>query len=64
VPATEVAGWLAAAAANGWLADGAVVVVERAGRDGEFPWPAPLQAGRVRRYGDTTLHTAVLPADR
>ncbi len=64
VPATEVAGWLAAAAANGWLAEGAVVVVERAGRDGEFPWPAPLRAGRVRRYGDTTLHTAVLPADR
>jgi 16S rRNA (guanine966-N2)-methyltransferase len=64
VPAAEVAGWLAAAAAHGWIAAGAVVVVERAGRDGPFPWPSPLQAGRERRYGDTTLHTAVMDADR
>jgi 16S rRNA (guanine966-N2)-methyltransferase len=64
VPATEVAGWLAAGAAHGWLTDGAVVVVERAGRDGAFPWPPPLRAARERRYGDTTLHTAVLVADR
>jgi 16S rRNA (guanine966-N2)-methyltransferase len=60
VPAAEVAGWLAAAAAHGWLADGATVVVERAGRDGPFPWPPVLRAARERRYGDTTLHTAVL----
>jgi 16S rRNA (guanine966-N2)-methyltransferase len=59
VPAVEVAGWLAAAAVHGWLADGAVVVVERAGRDGAFPWPPGLRAGKQRRYGDTTLHTAV-----
>lgn len=64
VPAAEVAGWLAAATAHGWLADSAVVVVERAGRDGPFPWPPALRAGRERRYGDTTLHTAVLAADR
>jgi 16S rRNA (guanine966-N2)-methyltransferase len=64
VPATEVAGWLAAAAAHGWLAPGAVVVVERAGRDGAFPWPPLLRPGRERRYGDTTLHTAVLDVDR
>jgi 16S rRNA (guanine966-N2)-methyltransferase len=64
VPATEVAAWLATAAAHGWLADGAVVVVERAGRDGAFPWPPALRAARERRYGDTTLHTAVLAADR
>jgi len=60
VPATEVAGWLAAAAAHGWLAAEAVVVVERAGRDGPFPWPPVMRAARERRYGDTTLHTAVL----
>jgi 16S rRNA (guanine966-N2)-methyltransferase len=58
VPAAEVAGWLAAAADNGWLAGDAVVVVERAGRDGPFPWPPALRPGRERRYGDTTLHTA------
>jgi 16S rRNA (guanine966-N2)-methyltransferase len=63
VPATEVAGWLAAAAAHGWLAEDAVVVVERAGRDGPFPWPPALRAARERRYGDTALHTAVLGAD-
>jgi 16S rRNA (guanine966-N2)-methyltransferase len=54
-PDAEVAGWLAAASANGWLADDAVVVVER-GRGPAFPWPAPLVAVRERRYGDTVLH--------
>ena len=36
----EVAGWLVAAVANGWLADDATVVVERPTRGGPFPWPA------------------------
>lgn len=55
VPDAEVAGWLAAARAHGWLVDGAVVVVER--RSGTaFPWPAPLEGVRERRYGDTVLH--------
>ena len=56
-PDPEVAGWLAAAHAQGWLADGAVVVVER-GRGAAFPWPGPLEAVRERRYGDTVLHVA------
>ena len=38
MPDAEVAGWLAAAAAHGWLADDAVVVVER-GRGPAFPGP-------------------------
>lgn len=63
VPASEVAGWLSAAAAHGWLAADAVVVVERAGRDGPFPWPPAFRAGKERRYGDTTLHTAVRAPD-
>jgi 16S rRNA (guanine966-N2)-methyltransferase len=58
-PDAEVAGWLAAAHAHGWLAADAVVVVER-GRGGAFPWPAPLVALRERRYGDTVLHSAVV----
>jgi 16S rRNA (guanine966-N2)-methyltransferase len=55
----EVAGWVAAAHAHGWLAGDALVVVERArGRSGAgFPWPAPVEAVRERRYGDTVLHT-------
>ena len=57
-PDTEVAGWLTAALAHGWLADDATVVVERPTRGGPFPWPAPLQPVRERRYGETTLHLA------
>jgi 16S rRNA (guanine966-N2)-methyltransferase len=58
-PDAEVAGWLAAAHAHGWLGADALVVVER-GRGGAFPWPPPLQGVRERRYGDTVLHTARL----
>ena len=57
-PDTEVAAWLTAALAHGWLADDATVVVERPTRGGPFPWPAPLQPVRERRYGETTLHLA------
>jgi len=61
VPDDEVAGWLVAAAEHGWLAPGALVVVERRagrGRDGgSFAWPAPLAAVRRRRYGETVLFT-------
>jgi 16S rRNA (guanine966-N2)-methyltransferase len=61
VPDAEVAGWLAAAAAHGWLAAGAVVVVERSARGAAFPWPLPLRARRERRYGETTLFLGELP---
>lgn len=56
VPSPEVAGWLTAAAANGWLADAVTVVVERAARSGAFPWPESLHEVRERRYGETVLH--------
>lgn len=36
-----------------WAADR--VVVERATRDGEPPWPVGIVADRSRRYGDSTL---------
>ncbi len=62
-PAVEVARWLAAAHVHGWLADDAVVVVERP-RGDPFPWPAPLVAVRERRYGDTVVHTARSAAER
>ena len=38
------------------LAPGAVVIVERAARDGEVPWPPDLLPERTRRYGDTAVH--------
>jgi 16S rRNA (guanine966-N2)-methyltransferase len=40
---------------NRWLADGAIVVVERGSRDGNFSWPAGFEAERSRRYGEGTL---------
>ncbi|MFP5022904.1 16S rRNA (guanine(966)-N(2))-methyltransferase RsmD [Pseudonocardia phyllosphaerae] len=54
----EIARWLADAAGNGWLADDAVVVVERAKSSGEFAWPGGFDPERSRRYGDTVLHRA------
>jgi 16S rRNA (guanine966-N2)-methyltransferase len=59
VPDAEIAGWLAAAAAHGWLAADAVVVVERRRGGGAFPWPAGVEGVRERRYGDTVLHVGV-----
>lgn len=43
-------------AGRGWYARGAIVVVERAGRDGQFPWPAGWRPELPpRRYGEATL---------
>ena len=60
-----------AALADGWLADGAVLVVERSSRTDGPAWPAGYEPGRSRRYGETTLWwaswyrpgTAAAPAD-
>ncbi len=41
--------------AHGWLAEAAVVVVERASRSGALAWPAGLLPLRSRRYGEATL---------
>jgi 16S rRNA (guanine966-N2)-methyltransferase len=38
-----------------WLAADAVVVVERATRDGEPLWPPQMATDRSRGYGDSTL---------
>jgi 16S rRNA (guanine966-N2)-methyltransferase len=38
-----------------WLADDAVLVVERSTRSGDFAWPSGSVADRSRRYGETTL---------
>lgn len=52
---------LAGLAAHGWLADGALVVVERARpRRGEmFAWPEGYEPERDRKYGETLLRTAL-----
>ncbi len=54
----DLAAVLAALAAPGWLAPGAEVVVERAGRDAAPVWPAGwLDEGR-KDYGETAVFFA------
>ncbi|MEU6329276.1 MULTISPECIES: 16S rRNA (guanine(966)-N(2))-methyltransferase RsmD [unclassified Streptomyces] len=40
---------------QGWLADDALVTVERSTRGGAFPWPDGFAAIKARRYGEGTL---------
>lgn len=40
---------------NGWLAPGALLVVERAARSGELGWPDGVEPVTTRRYGDTLV---------
>ena len=56
-PATdaEVGAMLVALVGSGWLADGAVVVVERSSRTAPPRWPPGVAAQQSRRYGETTL---------
>ena len=51
----EVSGVLSALADRGWLAPGALVIVERATRSGPVNWPAGYAADRARRYGEATF---------
>lgn len=44
---------------HGWLADGSLVVVERARRGSGFAWPAGYTPLRDRDYGDTRVRTAL-----
>jgi 16S rRNA (guanine966-N2)-methyltransferase len=43
------------ALAEGWLAPGAIVCVERASRDAGPAWPDGIEALQSRRYGDSAL---------
>jgi 16S rRNA (guanine966-N2)-methyltransferase len=40
---------------GGWLADGALVVIERATRSGPLDWPPGFLPGKSRRYGEATF---------
>jgi 16S rRNA (guanine966-N2)-methyltransferase len=40
---------------GGWLAPGALVVVERATRSGPVAWPGGYAPDRSRRYGEATF---------
>jgi 16S rRNA (guanine966-N2)-methyltransferase len=43
------------ALAAGWLAEDALVVVERSARSAAVGWPPGYEAGRTRSYGETRL---------
>jgi len=51
----EVSAMLQALSDRGWLAPGAVVIVERATRSGPVSWPASVEPDRARRYGEATF---------
>lgn len=58
LPATTVDTDLAALA-QGWLAPGAYVVLERSARTPQASWPAGLEPELTRDYGETRIEVAV-----
>jgi 16S rRNA (guanine966-N2)-methyltransferase len=48
-------------AEQGWLAPGALVIVERATRSGPLSWPDGFAADRERRYGEATFWYGLAP---
>lgn len=60
-PADEVQDVLRTLVAGGWLAPGAVLVVERSSREHVWEWPTPLIALRERRYGEALLRYGRFP---
>ncbi|NEW39168.1 16S rRNA (guanine(966)-N(2))-methyltransferase RsmD [Nocardia cyriacigeorgica] len=49
---------LTALAGQGWLAPGALVVVERSSRSPEIDWPTGYLREKPRRYGETRIELA------
>jgi 16S rRNA (guanine966-N2)-methyltransferase len=60
-PADEVLGVLRSLVGGGWLAPGAVLVVERSSRETDWAWPTPLVGLRERRYGEAVLRYGSAP---
>jgi 16S rRNA (guanine966-N2)-methyltransferase len=57
----EVSRVLILLAARGWLAPGALVIVERATRSGPPSWPDGFVPDRARRYGEATFWYGLVP---
>jgi 16S rRNA (guanine966-N2)-methyltransferase len=55
LPGPELTGVLAALATRGWLAPGALAIVERASRSEPLRWPGGFSPLRSRKYGEATL---------
>ncbi len=58
---TGVTQVLSLLAEQGWLAPGALVVVERATRSGPLSWPDGYVPDRARRYGEATFWYGLVP---
>ena len=54
-PVAEVLGVLESLVTGEWLAEEAVLVVERSSREEPWEWPTPLAGLRERRYGEALL---------
>lgn len=66
LPVGDVEADLGALRDQGWLAAGALVVVERSSRGPGITWPHGLAGGRERKYGETMLwygHAAAAAPD-
>ena len=61
LPDAAVSRVLALLAGQGWLAPGALVIVERATRSGSVSWPDGFVPGRSRRYGEATFWYGLAP---
>jgi 16S rRNA (guanine966-N2)-methyltransferase len=57
----EVSRVLILLAERGWLAPGALVIVERATRSGPLSWPGGFVPDRARRYGEATFWYGLVP---
>jgi 16S rRNA (guanine966-N2)-methyltransferase len=57
----EVSRVLSLLADEGWLAPGALVIVERATRSGPVGWPDGFVPDRARRYGEATFWYGLAP---
>lgn len=61
LPEESIAADLATLVARGWLAEDAVVLVERSKRSPEPTWPEGLEPERVKKYGETVVWYAAHP---
>jgi 16S rRNA (guanine966-N2)-methyltransferase len=56
---SDVEAVLEALTSHAWLAEGALVLVERARRGAALRWPATYEPGRDRTYGETVVRAAL-----
>jgi len=61
LPDAGVSRVLSLLAGHGWLAPGALVIVERATRSGPLNWPDGFVPDRARRYGEATFWYGLVP---